>query len=599
MKKDMPIQAGTPNVITGVPEIKMTTGDFTKQWTDIFTKMAKDVYAIGNHFLEIDREIEENKEFNNINQKILEKRKLYSDEFENPEKIDLNNAEWRKQRDEALKKLREEEFQIIRYSKINNISKDKFADTSNTYYMEKSVKNNMVYGEFTRQNNLSRATNNIIDSIELIGQTDNESERVGLVNSINNSRNILMKYGVPEADINTNIMNNLKKSLAIASKNEIDNLFNSYDPDVAYIKAQELIGLNAQKYTALLGKVDGIKEEKAEEILKNYYNEQKDIFSGYVTGLRERRKYNQELQREREEKRLEKEIRSKKRTEDRIKQLVIDNDADGAIKLLNGGTPYTTAEKLSDDGMLNKIFGKNMNNFGNAKDGSVCKFLSSDEMNGLKRIIKEGKDNQMSNYEIAQNVIYPYVAKLAGGDERKKIALLKNIGYEGINGLGVNVLLNGENKPEYYQVSEDIQKGKGFELEDPDDLAGFTSWGDHPKNRYNGLLKELGGGTDAKKALDSIIKGYLINNDSPYTEDFKKNNHEVIVMAINDLLEDDDFVKYVKDNKENIEKIKITPIKYAESKVSAKNLNIKEIQFEATPTGAKEKDDFLLDDVDF
>ena len=73
MKKDIPIQAGTPNAITGVPEIKMTTGDFTKQWTDIFTKMAKDVYAIGNQFLEVDREIEENKEFMDVNQKYWRK----------------------------------------------------------------------------------------------------------------------------------------------------------------------------------------------------------------------------------------------------------------------------------------------------------------------------------------------------------------------------------------------------------------------------------------------------------------------------------------------------------------------------------------------
>ena len=455
MKKDIPIQAGTPNVITGVPEIKMTTGDFTKQWTDIFTKMAKDVYAIGNQFLEVDREIEENKEFMDVNQKILEKRKLYSDEFENPEKIDLNNAEWRSQRDEALKKLREEEFLIIRNSRINNISKDKFADTSNTYYMEKSVKNNMVYGEFTRQNNLSRATNNIIDSIELIGQTDNESERAGLVNSINNSRGILIKYGVPEANVNANIMKNLRESLTIASKNEIDNLFNSYDPDVAYIKAQELIGLNAQKYTALLGKVDGIKEEKAEEILKNYYNEQKDIFSGYINDTRKNIK-----------RRLETENKIKKEYYNRdIEDALYNRDPYTLLWVESGkNKKYTLEEALSDDGQfLKKVTDYTMDEFGNLENGIVFPFLTPKALRSLNNEVVLRKGNLNYSYRDYYQPVYEFADSISGGSTIKRNAII--VDYALRNKIDPTILINGENNPEYFRIGNLMKIGDSIEKE--------------------------------------------------------------------------------------------------------------------------------------
>lgn len=455
MKKDIPIQAGTPNVVTGVPEIKMTTGDFTKQWTDIFTKMAKDVYAIGNQFLEVDREIEENKEFMDVNQKILEKRKLYSDEFENPEKIDLNNAEWRSQRDEALKKLREEEFLIIRNSRINNISKDKFADTSNTYYMEKSVKNNMVYGEFTRQNNLSRATNNIIDSIELIGQTDNESERVGLVNSINNSRGILIKYGVPEADVNANIMKNLRESLTIASKNEIDNLFNSYDPDVAYIKAQELIGLNAQKYTALLGKVDGIKEEKAEEILKNYYNEQKDIFSGYINDTRKNIK-----------RRLEIENKIKKEYYNRgIEDAIYNRDPYTLLWIESGkNKKYTLEEALSDDGQfLKKVTDYTMDEFGDLKNGIVFPFLTPKALGNINDQVRIRMGNLNYSYRDYYQPVYEFADSVSGGSNVKRNAIITD--YALRNKIDPNILILGENNPEYFRIGKLMKIGDSIEKE--------------------------------------------------------------------------------------------------------------------------------------
>lgn len=312
----------------------------------------------------------------------------------------------------------------------------------------------------------------------------------------------------------------------------------------------------------------------------------------------ERIEYNQAVQKRREERNLKKNTNNQS-FEKRLKQLAINNDADGAIKLLNGGMPYTTNEKLEDSFMLKKIYDKDMNNFGNPKDSSVGSFLSNNQVGDLKNQIKEAKDAGISNYEIAQSLIYPAIEEIARGDQYKKVALLKDLGSRGIYGFDIDVLLNGENDEAYYQLKEEISKGKNFKLENPQELSKFSFLGTAPRKIYYELVNELGGGYNAEKALDSLVKGYSILTESPYAKDFKgQGNQEMIIEAFNEILGDEDFVEYVKNNKEKIRKIEITPINYKKTDLNFKNLNIKEIKFEKIESN--EEDDFLLDtDLEF
>ena len=312
----------------------------------------------------------------------------------------------------------------------------------------------------------------------------------------------------------------------------------------------------------------------------------------------ERIEYNQAVQKRREERNLKKNTNNQS-FEKRLKQLAINNDADGAIKLLNGGMPYTTNEKLEDSFMLKKIYDKDMNNFGNPKDSSVGSFLSNNQVGDLKNQIKEAKDAGISNYEIAQSLIYPAIEEIARGDQYKKVALLKDLGSRGIYGFDIDVLLNGENDEAYYQLKEEISKGKNFKLENPQELSKFSFLGTAPRKIYYELVNELGGGYNAEKALDSLVKGYSILTESPYAKDFKgQGNQEMIIEAFNEILGDEDFVEYVKNNKEKIRKIEITPINYKKTDLNFKDLNIKEIKFEKIESN--EEDDFLLDtDLEF
>lgn len=563
MQKDIPIKAGTTNVMYDVPKIDLTAEDFRKGYLDTFTNMAKDIYAIGNQFLEVDRKIEENKEFIDVNKKIMEKRAAYTEEYENPEKINLGDATWRESRDAALKLLREEEFEIIRSSRINNMAKDKFAGTSNTYYMEKSVKNNMLYGEYTRQMNLSQATNNIVDSIELIGQTDNESEREGLVNSINNSRDILLKYGLSEADVNASIKENLKQSLAVASKNEIDMLFDNYDPDTAYQKAHELIGLNAQKYTALIGKVDGIKEEKAEEILKNYYDEQKDVFGSYISTRKKRAETNLKAR--------ERMLKKAQNNENRIRGYIKAGDSFSLAKELTGYN-YVTSEMVNDNYTLKEIYGVDMEVLGDASDSGVGKIIAKEDIGKIKDKISYLKGNGVNPITAVQETVYDFVNSIAGNNEEIKNGMLKHIGIE----LDINptVLIKGQEDDKYFTVQDRLNKGKGFKFEAEPDTGFFSVKG---RDRYRALITQLGGSPKAKQALNSYLKGVFSTSIDPMISNNKNLLNTMPAAILKNFLEEDDYYEMIVKDLKYINELEVARINYDYLPVVAENFNVSEI----------------------
>lgn len=478
MQKDVPLRAGNVNVMQDIPKINLTAGDFRKEYLNTFTNMAKDIYAIGNQFIAVDQKIEQNKEFNNVNNQLTEARAEYSKEYEDPEKIKLGDSEWREQRDSALKLLREKEFEIIRSSRIDNISKEKFSTTSNRYYTEKGVKNNMIYGEYTRQTNLSEATNNITNSIELISMTDNESEREQLINSVNNSRDILLKYGLPEAQVNSTILENIKKSLTIASKNDIDMLFDSNPPDVAYQKANELLGAGAQKYTALLGNVDGIKESKALDLMNGYYEEQKKTFGLYIKKTRDNIK-----------KALETESRLKKEFYDReIEDALYKRDPYAILYIENGKKKKITMEEfLQDNGSaLSKVTDYDLNDFGDPNKEIAFPFLTSAAIGSLNKEIAGKISSGQYSYQESYKPLYEFADSLSKGSLRKRNALI--IDYALKNKIDPVVLLEGEKNGEYFRIANLMAKGNNVSNETNISNFAFTLKGKNLTN-FNELAE--------------------------------------------------------------------------------------------------------------
>lgn len=558
MKYDKPLQMDTSIKVYETPQIDITAEQFRDSYIKAFQETAKTVYAIGKKFGQVDREIEENKEFTRVDEEIANARAAYIKEYENAEKMNLSDENWRSTRDEALSNLRTTEFDIINNSKLNNTAKEKFAQNSNSYYREKGVKNTLAFGEYTRQANITLASQRISDNYRLFSETDNQSERDSIINSINNNKAILKKYGVDETEINSSIVENLSKSLKVATKTQIDNLFLNLDPEIAAAQANQLILDNAQKYTATVGQIDGMEKTNAFEMMDSYYKEHKTFFGRYINAQKKRASYNSKAQ-----ERMQHQTKSK---ENRLRGYVKDGDSFKIAKELTG-LDYFTSEMINDNYTLNEIYGMDMENFGNADDTSVGRVVASEDIANIKKDILTYKNNGLNSIEAIKEAVYGYVDSVSGDNEYIKNGMLKNIALE--LKMSPAVLLKGREDNKYFEVQEKINKGKNFAFSGE---INSGVWSTTAKKRYDDILKVLGGSPKAKQVLDSYLYGVYAQDPILDENLLKKNPTEVLRMFLNI---DENYNKVIEDLA-YINELGVAPVKYEYAPIKIENLGIME-----------------------
>lgn len=558
MKYDKPLQMDTSVKVYETPQIDITAEQFRDSYMKAFQETAKTVYAIGKKFGQVDREIEENKEFTRVDEEIANARAAYIKEYENAEKMNLSDENWRSTRDEALSNLRTTEFDIINNSKLNNTAKEKFAQNSNSYYREKGVKNTLAFGEYTRQANITLASQRISDNYRLFSETDNQSERDSIINSINNNKAILKKYGVDETEINSSIVENLSKSLKVATKTQIDNLFLNLDPEIAAAQANQLILDNAQKYTATVGQIDGMEKTNAFEMMDSYYKEHKTFFGRYINAQKKRASYNSKAQ-----ERMQHQTKSK---ENRLRGYVKDGDSFKIAKELTG-LDYFTSEMINDNYTLNEIYGMDMENFGNADDTSVGRVVASEDIANIKKDILTYKNNGLNSIEAIKEAVYGYVDSVSGDNEYIKNGMLKNIALE--LKMSPAVLLKGREDNKYFEVQEKINKGKNFAFSGE---INSGVWSTTAKKRYDDILKVLGGSPKAKQVLDSYLYGVYAQDPILDENLLKKNPTEVLRMFLNI---DENYNKVIEDLA-YINELGVAPVKYEYAPIKIENLGIME-----------------------
>lgn len=556
MNYDKPLQMDTSVKTYETPQIDITTEQFRDSYMKAFQETAKTVYAIGKKFGQVDREIEENKEFTRVDEEIANARADYIKEYENAEKMNLSDENWRASRDEALTSLRAMEFDIINNSKLNNETKNKFAQNSNSYFREKGVKNVLAFGEYTRQANITLASQRISDSYRLFSETDNQSERDSIINSINNNKAVLKKYGVDETEINSNIVENLSKSLKIATKTQIDDLFLNLDPEVAAAQANQLILDNAQKYTATIGQISGMEKINAFETMDSYYKEHKTFFGQYINSQKRKFLYNSKAKERMEH-------RGKSR-ENILRGYIKKGDSFKIAKELTG-YDYFTEEMINDNYTLNEMYGMDIETFGKIDDTSVGKIIANEDIANVKNEIAINKNNGLNSIDATKEAVYGYVDSISGDNEHIKNAMLKNIAME----LKINptVLLKGRENNKYFEVQEKINKGKSFSF--PGEINSGI-WRTTAKKRYDDLLRVLGGSPKAKQVLDSYLYGVYAQDPILDENLLKKNPSEILRMFL-DI--DENYNKVVEDLT-YINELGVAPVKYEYAPIKVENLEI-------------------------
>ena len=537
MKFDQPLQMDTSVKIYETPKIDITAEQFKDGYMKAFQETAKTVYAIGKKFSQVDREIEENKEFSRVEEEIAEARAIYLKTYENLEKMNLSDENWRENRDKALGDLRTTEFGIINNSKLNNNLKEQFAKNSNSYYREKGVKNVLALGEYTRQANITTATQRISDSYQLFAETDNQSERDYLINSINNNKRILIKYGVNEEKLNSEIVGNLSKSLQISTKNQIDNLFSTLDPKTAAAQANQLILDNAQKYTASVCQIDGMEKTNAFDLMEAYYKQHKTFFGQYINARKIKVERNIKAQ-----EKLQKDI---KKTETKTLGMINDYDVFGIIQELEG-TEYTTSQLLFDVDTQEKLYGENILGFGEEGNLLLPKLVSKKDIDlNIKKNIEALKNDGYSKEQATLNSIYNFTDEKSGGNEKIERSLLKSLALE--YNINPTVVLKGKKNPAFISTWEIY---KGGDADDIDFVEGrFLGKG---RQRFERLLTKSQENNQPipPKVLARYISGVIEKNQNPKIKSRIKSGYNQAVKA---LLDNDDYYSEIE---------KVLPILY-------------------------------------
>lgn len=213
---------------------------------------------------------------------------------------------------------------------------------------------------------------------------------------------------------------------------------------------------------------------------------------------------------------------------------------------------FTSRELLDNPDLQQRYYGKTIAQFGDPNDTSVGILLNSESLGNIREEIRDLKGDGLNNSEIAQQVIYPFAEEMAGGDEVKKIAILKQLGVE-ISGYNSMVLMKGETDSRYFKVYDEIKVGRGAIIDNMSfTVHKFRNKQDSPYERYNALINSLGGDNPLnKQQLDNYLNGLVKKtNDLAIMEAYKVSPNT----AINNFLKNDDYfeealssIKVVKD----------------------------------------------------
>ena len=380
-----------------------------------------------------------------MSEEIEQARADYNKEWESPEKVNLNDENWVAGRDEALANLRSAEFDIIRNSKLNNMSKEKLAKTSNSNYRERGVRNTFQYGDFTRKRNLDLALTNIDSYIGFLETTDLESDREYIMNKINNSRDILRKYGVDMTMTDLGIVNKIDDAMKKSMKEQINLLFATMEPEQATQQANTLVAENSQKFARIVSQLDDVpKDANAYEFMESFYKANKQEMSKYIG----ERKRLVEIDKQNKFKEKERSIQEAYYKRDTSKYL----DYKFGIKNVS------TSQLLNNPDILKLVTDIPAEDF--TKKGLAFPFITEGINTALNgQIADRKKDPNYSLSEVYQP-IYDFASENCGEktgfSERRKNLI---IDYALKNGIVPDVLIKGETNSDYFKVSNIMSIG--------------------------------------------------------------------------------------------------------------------------------------------
>ena len=327
-------------------------------------------------------------------------------------------------------------------------------------------------------------------------------------------------------------------------KNQMDNIINSQlSLEQKKAKMQQLfnVGNNtnnikamAQSYTDRLGYTGKLAEESVkyfEASIKNVY----DNVKGQAYKNLER---------------YEKEIKlAQKQTVqlDRkgLEDAIYKNDAHKFIYYASGKQIDPTTQDLlyNNNNIMSSVTNLDITDFGDVDSPYTFPYITSSINSNIKQQMENIKKSPTATYQNIYSPVYTMADELSGGNLAKRNAILKNWALE--NKIHPTVILEGEQNPDMFRVSEMMKKGNDTVNETEFDINNFEikdGFSQKYKSNFNKISAQFSNDKILGDRLaTNFLIGYIVANNM--TEQLKDNPEKVL----KGLLKNDMFSTYEND----------------------------------------------------
>lgn len=327
-------------------------------------------------------------------------------------------------------------------------------------------------------------------------------------------------------------------------KNQMDNIINSQlSLEQKKSKMQQLfnVGNNAnnikamaQSYTDRLGYTGKLAEESVkyfEASIKNVY----DNVKGQAYKNLER--YEKEI-----------ELAQKQTVQlDRkgLEDAIYKNDAHKFIYYASGKQIDPTTQDLlyNNNNIMSSVTNLDITDFGDVDSPYTFPYITSSINSNIKQQMENIKQSSTATYQNIYSPVYTMADELSGGNLAKRNAILKNWALE--NKIHPTVILEGEQNPDMFRVSEMMKKGNDTVNETEFDINNFEikdGFSQKYKSNFNKISAQFSNDKILGDRLaTNFLIGYIVANNM--TEQLKDNPEKVL----KGLLKNDMFSTYEND----------------------------------------------------
>ena len=98
------------------------------------------IHKYGGDLANLTEKVDTERKIIDLRNKSLERRVAFAQEYKNPANVNFSNEDWENKRNEAFKKLKEEEINELKLSGLNNTVIEKEEANHKEYYLQEQLK---------------------------------------------------------------------------------------------------------------------------------------------------------------------------------------------------------------------------------------------------------------------------------------------------------------------------------------------------------------------------------------------------------------------------------------------------------------------------